>query len=328
MHYTVTAALAEGHGVLARRAHPGLRNRIDAALRRGELRRVLPGIYVAGEPTLEQRARAACLADPGAVVLGAAAAHLVGWTHPPVPESIAVATRIRAPQPGFRWELRRIPARLTRRLEGGVRVTSKALTALDLADEFGDEELERALRAGVPLADLTRALALTPGRRGRAALRRAVATMWTRPWSPAELRAHAALLSARIGGWEANWNIYDRWGEQLLGCGDLVFDGRRLVLEIDGAHHLEPQQVLSDKARDLRLAREGWEVVRIGASLALDHPEDFVAIVRDVLASRPPRRRRRSRKRGRARGDADASASAEVTEVSGNQGADTPASEK
>ena len=62
-----------------------------------------------------------------------------------------------------------------------------------------------------------------------------------------------------------------------------------LVVEIDGAQHTTAEARRQDAARDLAMARAGWEVVRIPATLVMRTPGEFVAIVRDLLATRAGR---------------------------------------
>lgn len=288
----LVTALASGHGALARRDHPGLRGPIDTALRRGRLVALFPGVYARASEArrLAVRARAACLADPDAVVTGAAAAILAGRDNLPYPERIAVASHsLRRARPGFTFERRRIDASLVRTVDG-VRLTTRALTALDLAVERGDAELDDALRRGAEPAELKRALALSAGRRGFGSLRKPVEDLRDRPWSIREREAHCLLRDAGIEGWVANRAVYDLRGETLLGYGDLLFDGVGLVIELDGAsYHPDPA---ADAARDLRFARAGWEVVRLGEGLVRKEPAEFVAVVRDLLRTRERRRRR------------------------------------
>lgn len=204
MHPRLDEALTAAGGVLLRRHHPHLKASIANAVRQRQLIRLLPGIYVRAQDAtrLDVKARAACLADPNAVVTGAAAAILGGWDHLRRPEEVTVASEgLRRPQPGFRFERRRIAPELVRKVDG-VRIAVRALAALDLAAEGGDFHLEDALRRGVRVADLRRALALSPGRRwfdpaggGASAARRTVVAARNRG-------AQAAPPSARdrLGG--------------------------------------------------------------------------------------------------------------------------------
>lgn len=295
MHPHVTAALAAGKGVVARRRHPELATALDHCLRSGELVPVLAGVYAApaDAATVLIRARAACLADPDAVVTGPAAALLGGWDHVAVTGPITVASHsLRRSPPGFAFQRRTVPKGLTRTADG-VRITTFPLTALDLAVERGEAQLDEALRRGVEPAAVKRAFDLSRGRRAFWPLRRPVQALRDRPWSPLERAAHELLRDAGVGGWQANRALYDVRGETLIGYGDLVFAALGLVLELDGAgHHSSGEARVRDANRDLALARAGWEVIRFGSALVTDAPEQFVAIVKDLVRTRERRARR------------------------------------
>lgn len=284
------APLVAGHGVVARRTHPALCHAMDAALKAGELVRVLPGAYARPSEagTVLVRARAVHLVDPDAVVTAHAAAHLLGWEGVP-PRDMVVATRRQpAPVPGIIWERRPLDRTLSRLLDG-YRIASKALVALDLSDSVEDA-VERALRHGVTPEALQAALALTPNRRGNGTRRMRLAQTRDRPWSVLERKAHAHLRRAGVRGWQANRAIHDRRGER-IGYGDLVFAAHGLVIELDGRlDHSRPADRARDQARDLAFARAGWEVVRIPSSMVLRTPREFVAAVTDILATRAGRR--------------------------------------
>lgn len=291
MHPQLTEALAVGNGLITRRALPHLHRAIDAALRRGDLTAVLPGIYARppDAATVETRARAACLADPDAVVTGRAAAILGGWTHVRTPDEVNVAShRLRTQHPGFRFERRTIDPELTRRVDG-VRITTRPLTTLDLALELGDHHLDDGLRRGVEPAKLRRALNLSAGRRGFGRLRPLVDAVRDRPWSKLERQAHELLRAADIDGWLANRAIYAGRDDR-IGYGDLVFAEIRLVIELDGlTDHSSPGDKVRDARRDLKLARIGWEVIRMPGAWVTSTPEEFVAIVRDIITTRQVR---------------------------------------
>lgn len=81
--------LAAGRGVI--RCRPGERAAVSRASARGQLVRLLPGVYC--EPGLaadfETRARALHLLDPDALLVGRAAARATWWPDLPVPEVVA-----------------------------------------------------------------------------------------------------------------------------------------------------------------------------------------------------------------------------------------------
>jgi hypothetical protein len=68
-------------GVIARRDHPELDSTLRYLLRRGDLARVLPGIYSAADQaaSLQTRVRALSRLDPDVVLVGAVAARVSFW---------------------------------------------------------------------------------------------------------------------------------------------------------------------------------------------------------------------------------------------------------
>jgi len=76
--------------------------------------------------------------------------------------------------------------------------------------------------------------------------------------------------------------------EQLTGRVEtdfLVFyQGKCLILEVDGQHHLEDGQVIRDYARDRVLLRAGLPTVRFMARDCLERPQDVVAEFMTILS--------------------------------------------
>lgn len=292
MHPHLDEALELGHGVLDRRRHPTLRHQIDRAVRLRELVRVLPNVYArAGDAaSLETRARAACLADPDAVVTGLAAGVIGGWKELVRPEVVDVASpRVHTEWAGVRLERRRVPRDLTRVVDG-VRITTFPLTAVDLALREGPARLDDALRRGIEMVKIRAAFERTRGRRGYGALGRELDAMRDEPWSRLECAAHEVLREAGIAGWRANRALLAGPGDR-IGYGDLVFEDLRLVIELDGkGFHSEDGHARRDRARDLRLVRVGWEVIRLDSDRVFKTPAEFVDVVRDILRSRASRR--------------------------------------
>ena len=288
MHPHLENILAEGLGLLDRRKHRDQRVLIDHAVRTGALVRILPNIYgpPAGASSLLVRARAACLADPDAVVTGLAAGVIGGWKELPQPDLIDIAVkRIHGAWPGFRQERREVPRRLTRRAEC-IRITTFPMTALDLAIAEGPRRIDDALRRGIELAKMREALALTPRRRGSAALRRELDLARDEPWSRLECAAHELLRTHGITGWRANRAILAGEGD-VVGYGDLVFEELLLVIELDGREfHSKDGHAQRDKKRDRRFHRLGWEVLRLEGDLVFETPAEFVAVVGDIVRSR------------------------------------------
>ena len=149
----------------------------------------------------------------------------------------------------------------------GIRVTTVARTLLDLAGIASTRELARAVDTAerLELFDLTAVegvLARARGRRGVAALRRAIAG-----WQPrhthseledrfAELVAQSALplpdLNVLLDGYNAEHEVDAFWPSQ------------RLVVQLDGfAYHRTRRDRERDAATDADLELAGLRVVRL-----------------------------------------------------------------
>jgi len=140
----IAAVLDNQGGVIARRQHPDLATAIAWLHRRGELVSVLPGVYaepsVGGERAV--RLRAAMLWAPEAVLTGRVAASVSFWPGIRYDRITLASCRHRTAPHGFSASRRSIPADLIAERQG-VRFTSPALTALDLCDEVGGDQLVR-----------------------------------------------------------------------------------------------------------------------------------------------------------------------------------------
>lgn len=279
-------ALGHGDGVLSRAAHPELAPTIDVALRKGTLVAVLHGVYASPDTAddFAIRARALRIADPQAVLTGASAAYVAQTLVSP-PAVVAAATRRLRARHGFHFEHRSIPAALVDRRHG-LRITSPALTAVDMAGPEG-APIDDALRRGVSLDALWAAYRLTPQRAGNTLRRQLLIESRDRPWSPAERRAHRALREARVTGWRTNLRI--EWRGETVAHLDLAFAAIKLAIEIDGwEFHGSKPAFLRDRRRDRRLASLGWHVVRF-AAIEMDDPVSFVAEVQALIVARAQR---------------------------------------
>ncbi|TDT30060.1 endonuclease domain-containing protein [Naumannella halotolerans] len=189
------------------------------------------------------------------------------------------------PWPGsnrwFDFSQARIPAEYVLVFEG-VRCTSPAFTALELAATDGGEAIDTALRLRAARLDqLWAALAATSGRSGNAVRRTVLQDSRDEPWSAAERLAHRLLRSAGIRGWAANGPIVVAGSRYF---GDIVFRTRRLVLEIDGSGtHADPAAFQTDRSRQNVLVNAGWRVLRFTWADLNDHPEAFISTVRTAL---------------------------------------------
>ena len=275
--------LANGGGLLVRRDHPDVAHVIDRQVRSGRLRAVLPGIYalpgLAGNPSI--RVRAAVLRHPDGVVLTGAAARALFWPTAPMP-SIEIATPAAVSQvPGFTFNRRRIPPELIVDL-AGVRYSSPALTAIDLADFACADAIDIALRERRATLDgMYEALRLTPNRTGNSVRRRLLLDSRAQPWSAAERRAHRLLRQARIDGWSANLPIVVVGRLYYI---DIAFERVKLAVEIDGRLHETDEDLFqSDRWRQNALVAAGWTVLRFTWEMLTDHPDAFIEAVRQAL---------------------------------------------
>lgn len=285
MPLSIDAALAKG--VLIQRSnHPGEKGRLDRLLRTGRLAVVLPGIYVRPDKATDfhTRAKAVCLADPTAALMGAAAVFLHGW-QAAVPTIIHVASaKLRVRRPWLVVEARAVPARHTRRVDG-IRITSRAMTALDQLPTQGEEALMAAFRVGVSVDEFRLALTATPGRRGNAMRARMVGHAEQQPWSKPEWVGHEALREAGVPGWKGNHKVMLNAADHAVV--DIAFPALGLAIEIDGfTYHSDREAFRRDRKRDQRLALLCWKVVRFAADEVLADPKGFAATVELLVAAR------------------------------------------
>ncbi|WP_162819216.1 endonuclease domain-containing protein [Leifsonia aquatica] len=146
----------------------------------------------------------------------------------------------------------------------------------------GDAALRR-IDAAEPRQALEQALTRAELRRGRPALRYALALLDARSESPQESRLRFRLVTAGIQGAEANLPIRTSHGRGYRG--DLVFAERRVILEYQGDHHRDPRTYRRDLERRLDLQADGWTVVELGPRDIAD--PGLAGRVRAILARRP-----------------------------------------
>lgn len=274
-------ALVGRDGVVSRRAHPDLRGSVDALVKRGELVAVLPGVYAAVGQRADFRVKVAALRrwSPDAVLLGPAAARLTFW--PSLrPDLVGVALKRRGSYPGFQIVTRHVPEELVLE-QHGLRMTTPALTALDLCDE-GTDGIDQVLRTGAAsLAELWRAFELTPGRRGNRERLRDLLDSRDQPWSKAERLCHRLLRGAGISGWYPNLPVWAGGQKYHL---DVAFPEVGLVVEIDGRLHEDDLDVFeNDRWRQNALVLDGWVVVRFTWAMLTQHPDTVLTTINEAL---------------------------------------------
>lgn len=260
------------------------RRTLKSAHEAGRLVRLLPGTYVPVELQHDFTARCAAVGwwSPDAVIVGAAAAKLTFWPELAVPQ-IDVARLGRVPAgSGYRFQRRRIDADFVIERHG-LRVTSPALTAIDLVTELGGDAIDTCLRSRTArLEDLWTAFAANRGRPGNTARKWMLVDSRDKPWSAAERLAHRLLRAAGIKGWEANLQVtVDEAGYFI----DIAFRGVRLAVEIDGRlHEDDPDMFQSDRYRQNALVRTGWRVLRFTYDMLVNRPQYVLDMIRAALA--------------------------------------------
>ena len=278
-------SIVRREGVIARRDHPELAGAMAWLVRRGELAPVLPGVFCPREVATSVEARVCALAssDPDAILTGRTAARLTFWPDLASPDVECAVRWQRARRPGFTFSRRDIPADLVIE-RGPLRLTSPALTALDLVASRGGDGIDRALRTRTTTLALMRsAFELTPGRAGNRDRRWMLLDSRDEPWSAAERLCHRLLRAARIKGWQANLPVVLRGQAYFL---DVAFPALRLVVEIDGRlHEDDPEVFENDRWRQNALVLEGWHVLRFTWEMLREHPDRVIAAIREKIAS-------------------------------------------
>lgn len=272
-------------GHISRGQHPELATGIDHLVRRGELVRVLPGVYAAAALTGADLAQAIATWNPNAVIVGAAAAaaHL-GDQWPEVIEVLIEAHPVANPAVRIRRGLRLDPDLVMSESDDGPRVLTPAAAAVWQAATDDGATIDDALRRKlVTLEQLHRAVDALGRRPGSGTWRRVVDDSRDQPWSPAERKAHRQLRAAGLTGWTAN-----RWFHlaDMNFPADIVLERAMVVVEVDGfAFHSDRETFERDRAKTNALVRAGWLVLRVTWE-QLDDPAYLPALLRDVLALR------------------------------------------
>ncbi|WP_155368976.1 type IV toxin-antitoxin system AbiEi family antitoxin domain-containing protein [Catellatospora vulcania] len=232
------------------------------------------------------RDRAALLAVPDAALSGQSAARRYGLDVPDLRPSLVVA-------PGRQVRLAGVVIRRERLdaedllLVDGVLLTTPMRTVVDcvraLAPVEADLVLDRALqRRLITYEEFVSQVHRLVGRHGVRKLVQAVARHAHGARSVAERLLVQGLRRGRIGGWQANLAVYDADG--LIGEVDFGFSEIRLAVEVDGrAWHSAGDRFQRDRARQNRLVRAGWTVLRFTWH---DLTEDMDGVLRQIAAVR------------------------------------------
>jgi very-short-patch-repair endonuclease len=271
-------------GIVSRRRHPEVESSRRLLTRRGELVRVLPGVFAptATATTVRTRIVALMAYDPDAILTEAAAASVSFWPDIKVDTVTCAVRHRREAQSGYCFTRRSIPPELVvERM--GLRFTSTALTALDLCNSIGGDAIDHALRRRrTTLTDLRRAMELTADRVGNPVRRQLLLDSRDEPWSAAERLLHQLLRGAGITGWKANRAIVVEGSNYYP---DALFHRVRLIIEVDGRKfHSEPEVFESDRWRQNLLVLDGWCVLRFTWAMLEERPAEVLEMIRRALA--------------------------------------------
>lgn len=170
----------------------------------------------------------------------------------------------------------------------GQSLTTPARTWLDCAEllppehlvAVGDVILRRRL---AEVVDLEAMIRWGRGRRGVTTARLVLPLLDAAAESPQESITRYHLMAGRLPRPVCNLDIIVA-GEWLARA-DLAWPAQRVIVEYDGADHLDERRRRSDAARRNLLQDRGWRVIVFTAS-DLRHPHAMVALVRSALESR------------------------------------------
>lgn len=241
------------------------------------------------EFTARDRAIAAWLWDPAAVVAGRSAAALLGarWVDADAPAEL-ISSRTRPP-----------PLIVTRNetlldgehtIVGGIPVTTPARTAFDLGRRDGMlvavQRLDSLARAtALTAADVALLIEAHRGARGMKQLRLALPLMDAGAESPQETRTRLVIVAGGLPRPQTQIIVRAEWGE-IVARVDMGWEHWRVAVEFDGAQHwTDPLQRAKDIDRIAELERLGWRVIRISYDLLRNRPEVVITRVRDALTA-------------------------------------------
>jgi hypothetical protein len=167
----------------------------------------------------------------------------------------------------------------------GVRVTTPARTWMDCAEMMPFDYLV-AMGDAILYGNLCREGELLHlpqwgyRRRGIVAIRRALPLLDSRAESPGESRARVLLVTGGIVPPQCNLNVIERgrWIARV----DMAWVREKVIVEYDGAVHLQEAQRRRDAARLNELQAAGWRVIVLTAD-SLRQPEATCALVRQAL---------------------------------------------
>lgn len=240
-------------------------------LTRGQLRwnytAIHPDVYIpnGSARTLEVRARAAALWVPGGIIASRAAAALHGASWVGASTPIEVIGRARRRQPGVIVREERIRVGEFMPL-GDLVVTTPERTALDVARHLPRGEAVAHLDAlgaatGIEPAAVLALADRYPGARGIQRARTVVPLTDAGAQSPRETWLRLLLIDAGYPRPVTQIPVSDGYTTAFV---DLGWDGPKIGLEYEGAHHqTERGQLVRDIGRYDMLEELGWLIIRV-----------------------------------------------------------------
>ena len=259
------------HGVVAYRQLIALgvaRREVDHRAVRGRLHRVHRGVYAVGPAALSLKGRwmaAVLAAGPGAVLSHRTAAAL--WELRPQrsgPIQVTAPGRRRGPR-DIRLHRAELPddEHTTR---DGIPVTTPARTALDMATELAPRYLERLINAidYQRLVDRTSLAALVrryPRRAGTPAIG---AILETRALpTDTDMEADYLAFCDEFGVPRPDDTQVKRRHGGRVTRADAIYEGPRVIVELDGGSHRTEAAFHDDRERDRRNLVAGWRTIRV-----------------------------------------------------------------
>ena len=248
-----------------------------AQLKSGLYRRLLKNVYADPALVRDHRlmAHGAMLTLPSEAVLGGVSA--AGWFGAAFAAAADPLVVIAPPQAAWRGprqvRLHRAPIR-AEEIEtiedelGVVRVTKPLRTAWDIAAlesvASAVAHLDGMARAGHLAEDgLAAVLAGGPNRWRADRVRRVLPLVDARAESPPESWVRVACVRAGLPAPVPQFAVVE--AGVFLGRVDLAWPEHKVIVEYEGAYHLDGQQIPKDDVRMARLVAAGWRVIRVAA---------------------------------------------------------------
>jgi hypothetical protein len=171
---------------------------------------------------------------------------------------------------------------------GGVSVTSRTRTLIDLMASLGDRDAAQLLFWAVQQGWMDRPTleqwaSIRPGWHGTPRLHRLSARLDTGAHAVSERELHALLDAAGIA-YEANVTI--RCSDGTAAIVDVLLEATRTIIEIDGRrYHSSPEVFQRDRRRQNALVNDGYTVLRFTWFDLIDRPAHVISVIKRQLAA-------------------------------------------